>query len=273
MADHPDEKFQQAGPGLSGHVALVTGASRGIGRAIAVKLASLGASVAICARDSAALGEALSAVAASGTPCLAQAADVTQEQSVEALVSRVTRELGGIDILVNNAGMYRTQPVQGHSLALWNEILSVNLTGAMLAARAVLPGMLAGGWGRIVNIASISGKVAEIYGSAYSASKFGLIGLSQALALEVAAGGITVNAVCPGWVATEMARQQLEDPLWCKLNSIAKEESTDVARWSVPLQRFIEPAEVANLVAYLCSCQAGGITGQSVNICGGLSLH
>jgi ketoreductase len=127
-------------------------------------------------------------------------------------------------------------------------------------------------WGRIINISSISGQKAEAYGTAYSASKFGLIGVTQSLALELARHGITVNSVCPGWVETDMAQEQINDPEWCRLNDINPEESLDIARLSVPQMRLIQPDEVAGLVGYLCSDRAKGITGQAINICGGLSI-
>jgi ketoreductase len=133
--------------------------------------------------------------------------------------------------------------------------------------------MVERGWGRIINISSISGKTAEIWGSAYSASKFGMIGLTQALALEVARHNITVNAVCPGWVLTEMATEQLQDPQYCELTGSDPKDAIANAAYSVPQQRMIEPEEVAALVAFLASDRARGITGQAINICGGLSLH
>src|SRR5262249_41921101 len=185
----------------------------------------------------------------------------------------VKERLGTPDILVNNAGIYKTEPVRGHSLEIWQEIIDINLTGALLTSRCVLDGMIEKGWGRIINISSISGKSGEAFGAAYSASKYGLIGLSQSMALEVARYGITVNAVCPGWVSTEMAVEQLTDQRWCKLNSLEPSESEEIARLSVPQERFISPEEVAELVAYLCTDSARGITGQAMNICGGMALH
>jgi ketoreductase len=133
--------------------------------------------------------------------------------------------------------------------------------------------MIGKAWGRIVNISSVSGKTAEAYGAAYSASKFGIIGLTQALALEVAKSGITVNAICPGWVRTDMAIEQLQDPKWCGLNEIDQSQSVEIARLSIPQNRFLESEEVADLALFLCSNQARSITGQAINICGGLSLR
>ena len=127
--------------------------------------------------------------------------------------------------------------------------------------------------GRIVNISSISGKSGEPYGAAYSSSKFAMIGLTQSLALEVARHGITVNAVCPGWVETDMAYEQLTDRRWCELNSLPVEDSVEIARLSIPREKFVKAEEVAALVRFLCSEDAQSITGQAINICGGLSLH
>lgn len=255
-------------------MAIVTGGSRGIGRAIALELARNGAHVAICARNEVQLSSAQQELQTTGSEIFASVCDVRDPHSVETFVEKVKNHLGGnIDILVNNAGIYKTEPVQEHSLETWNEVVDTNLTGSMLFCRAVLPSMLERKWGRIINVSSVSGRTGEIWGSAYSASKFGLIGFTQSLALETAPHGITVNAVCPGWVATDMSREQLEDPNWCKLNSTDPQDAISNACFAVPQNRFIEPDEVAGLVVFLASVAARGITGQSINICGGLSLQ
>lgn len=270
-------------PDLKGRTVLVTGASRGIGRAIALAFVRAGARVCACARTLAALTPLQSELAdahASGllpagatAALLPLAADVANEDAVAQLKDEVTKALGPLEIVVNNAGVFHSHPVDGYPLPEWHQVLETNLTGSMLVSRAFLPEMVSAGWGRIVNISSISGRTGEAFASAYSASKFGLVGFTQALALEVARHGITANAVCPGWVATDMSLSQLEDEDWCRLNSIAQEDSQEIARLSVPQMRFIEPDEVASLTLYLASEAARGITGQSINICGGLSLH
>lgn len=252
----------------------MTGASRGIGKAIALELAGDGASVALFARNQAALNQAKSEIEkfSPDTNCLAISCDLSKPNSLENAISELENKWGAISILVNNCGIYQAQEVRDHSLAVWNEIIETNLTSALRAARSVLNGMMQEGWGRIINISSISGKQGEAYGAAYSATKFGLIGLTQSLALEVATKGITVNAVCPGWVDTDMATNQLHDESWCKLNNIDITQSKEIARLSIPQKRFVEAEEVASFVAYLCSEKARSITGQAVNICGGLSL-
>lgn len=266
-----DEKNKRP---LTGKVALVTGASRGIGKAIALELASEGANVAIIARDKVSLDSVKKQieVLSPNSSSLAVSCDLSKPNSLENAISEVQKKLGTVSILVNNCGIYKTQEVRDHSLSVWSETIETNLTSALRAARCVLDGMIEEGWGRIINISSISGKQGEAYGAAYSATKFGLIGLTQSLALEVATKGITVNAVCPGWVDTDMAQNQLHDEEWCKLNNIDPMQSKEIARLSIPQQRFVEPEEVASFVAYLCSERARSITGQAVNICGGLSL-
>ena len=258
---------------LKGRVAIVTGASRGLGKAIALELARQGAILGVCARSAEQLSTAQSEIKHLGTQCLAATCDVRSEADIAAFVMYIKSHFGSVDILVNNAGVYKTEPLENHSLDLWRDVLETNLTGAMLFCRAVLASMGAQQWGRIINISSVSGRVGEIWGGAYSASKFGLIGLTQSMALEVAKKGITVNAVCPGWIATDMTREQLSDPEWCQLNGIDPKDSQANACFGVPQNRFIEPEEVASLVAYLASDAARGITGQAINICGGLSLQ
>lgn len=258
---------------LKNKVAIVTGASRGIGRAIALRLAQSGANLAICARSWQALSDVKSAAETFGIKCFAKVADVSSEPAVVDFVEAARDAVGDPDILVNNAGIYVTEPIADHPLHSWQAVIDTNLTGPFLMSRAAIPFMIEKNWGRIVNISSISGKVAEIYGSAYSASKFGLIGLTQALALETAKFGITVNAICPGWVSTDMTFNQLNDAEYLSLTNIEQTDSLDVARLSVPQMRFIDPEEVADLVDYLCAEKAKGIHGQALNICGGLSLH
>lgn len=267
------KSINQTAPELGGKVALVTGGSRGIGKAIALELARRGAKIAICARNEPQLKAAEQELTALGATCLASTCDVRDERSILRLLDSVRTELGTVDVLVNNAGVYRTEPLQSHSLEVWQEVMETNLTGAMLFCRAAVNTMIESGWGRIINISSISGRVGEIWGSAYSASKFGMIGLTQSLALEVARHGITVNAICPGWVQTEMSSDQFKDPEWCNLTGTTPEEAMSTAAFAVPQNRLIEPDEVAALVAFLASESARGITGQSINICGGLSLQ
>lgn len=252
---------------------VVTGASRGIGKAIAIAFAKAGASVALLARTPDPLGAVAEEIAATGGKCVAIRCDIADEEDVKNAFEQLSKRFGAPHIVINNAGIYNTYPVRDQDTAAWNRTLQTNLTGAMLVSRTALPPMIERGWGRIINISSISGKTGEAFGSAYSASKFGMIGLTQSLALEVAKCGITVNAICPGWVRTEMAVSQLEDPKWCNLNSIDPNESQAIACMSVPQERLIEPEEVADLALFLSTEAARGITGQSINICGGMSLH
>jgi ketoreductase len=206
-----------------------------------------------------------------------------EESFVDDLVNWLENDAFRVDILINNAGVYSTDSVASGGGSSWDDgvdfaadswkrALSVNLTAPYRLSRAIAPWMIERKWGRIINISSISGKKAEVYGTAYSASKFGLVGVTQALALELARHNITVNCVCPGWVETDMARDQIGDPQWCRLNDINLEESFDIARLSSPQMRFIQPEEVAYLVGFLCADRAKGITGQAINICGGLSI-
>lgn len=253
--------------------AFITGASRGIGRAVAERLAQDGFDLALFARSEDLLLQLAKDLSGYSIAAQAFVVDVSDQAEFSQALQSASEKLGQPQVLVNNAGVYYTQAVDGHSVELFREVLETNLTSALNACQFVVSGMKKLGWGRIVNISSISGKVAEAYGAAYSASKFGIIGLTQSLALEVAEHGITVNAVCPGWVATEMARAQLNDEKWCKLNQLEVEQSEEIARLSVPQKRLIQPEEVAHLVSFLCSENARGITGQSINICGGLSLN
>ena len=196
---------------LAGKVALVTGGSRGIGRAIAVKLATLGADVAICGRDAAKLAETESAIRGAGVRTVAIAADVTRSNEVAKLVERVESDLGAIRLLVNNAGMGLFGPVHEKSEEEWDKLIDTNLKSVFLVSRTVIPGMIRRGGGDIVNISSLAGKSVFPGGGIYCASKWGLQGLSGCMAEELREHGIRVSTVCPGSVATEFSGRGPKD--------------------------------------------------------------
>lgn len=262
--------LKEAKSSLAGKVVLVTGASRGIGKSIAQAFARQECRLVIMARNKDKLIEAAKELRVYGSEVLTQAVDLANEKALLTALEEVRTSFGNVDVLVNNAGVYKSSPVIAHPSELWHEIMAINLSAAFVLCRELAQAMIDSGWGRIINISSISGKQAEIHGAAYSASKFGLIALTQSLALELASKNITVNAICPGWVNTDMARQQLTDEDWCKLNAVSSDESLLIAKLSVPQLRFVEPEEVAHLALYLASDSAQGITGQAINICGGM---
>ncbi|KQP49201.1 SDR family NAD(P)-dependent oxidoreductase [Pseudorhodoferax sp. Leaf274] len=241
--------------------ALVTGGGRGIGAAIARRLVADGLQVTV-------LGRSLPALAAEDPERLhAVAADVADAQDVARAVAGAQARFGPVQVLVNNAGQAESAPFLKMDAALWQRMLDVNLSGTMLCTQAVLPGMLAAGWGRIVNVASTAGQVGYAYVSAYCAAKHGVIGLTRALALELAAKGVTVNAVCPGYTDTDIVRDSIA-------RVVAKTGRTPDAALaefvkSNPQGRLVDPAEVADAVAWLCGRGAGAVTGQSLSVSGG----
>lgn len=200
------------GKQLSGSVALVTGASRGIGRAIAHRLAMLGASVAICGRDPAALKDSSKSLQKLGAPCLSQVTDVTDAEQVSDLVSKTESTLGPIQILVNNAGIGLFGPAHEKSEADWDRVLDSNLKSVFLVSRAVIPSMIRRGAGDIINISSLAGKNTFAGGGVYCASKWGLMGLSGCMMEDLRAHGIRVSVICPGSVATEFSGSKPKDP-------------------------------------------------------------
>ncbi|MBI3723271.1 SDR family oxidoreductase [bacterium] len=252
---------------LEGKTALVTGGGRGIGRACALELASRGAAVAVGARSQDEVERVAKELEAGGARARAVRLDVTKEESIAAAVSDVERSLGDVAILVNNAGVAPSASFEKTDPALWRETLDVNLTGPYLVTRAVLPGMLARGWGRIVNLASIAGKVGFPYVSAYCASKHGLVGLTRALATEVAKRGVTVNAVCPGYVATRLTDDAAKRI--SKKTGLTPEQARATFEAASPQGRMMGEDEVARLVVFLCEPGQGGINGQALNLDGG----
>ncbi|MFQ5792142.1 MAG: SDR family NAD(P)-dependent oxidoreductase [Acidobacteriota bacterium] len=256
---------------LDGKVALVTGASRGIGRAIATALAREGAKVALGARSTGQLRQLSTAIEEEGGRALPLVLDVTDKSSIHRAVDEVTRGLGVIDILANNAGIASSAKTVEMDDAIWDEHIRVNLTGAYLVTKAVLPALIDKGWGRIINIASTAGKVGFLYTAAYCASKHGLLGFTRALALETARYRITVNAICPGFVATDMATRAAANI--AEKTGISPEEALGRLAKLSPQQRLIEPEEVAQMAVMLASEEARGINGQAINIDGGAVFY
>lgn len=247
---------------LVGQHAVVTGGGSGIGAAIAEALLRNGARVTLMGRDLARLDAQRAALSALG-----EVACVSVDVGNEAAVANAFEEAGAVDILINNAGQAQAAPFAHTDMALWQSMLDVNLTGVFLCTRAVLPGMLARGAGRIVNVASTAGQIGYAYVAAYCAAKHGVIGLTRALALEVATKGITVNAVCPGYTETELLRASL-DQITSK-TSRSEQEARNILLRHNPQNRFVSPEEVANAALWLCMPGSAAITGQSVSVSGG----
>jgi 3-hydroxybutyrate dehydrogenase len=257
---------------LQNKVALITGGGRGIGRAIASAFASEGAQVGVAARTleqveqvSRELGDRFQANA------LPVECDVSDVRSVERMFARVRETFGrGPDIMVNNAGIAESAPIVRTDDEFWNRHLAINLSGSFYCTRAALPEMIERGWGRIINMASIAGKTGAPYIAAYSASKHGLIGLTRSNAVEVAAKGITVNAICPGYVDTDMTTRGVEN-ITRKTGRSADEALASLVKMS-PQNRLITSEEVAALAVLLASEEGRGINGQAISIDGGTVL-
>ncbi|MBI5378667.1 MAG: SDR family oxidoreductase [Nitrospirae bacterium] len=250
---------------LKGKVAIVTGGGTGIGRAIARALAAEGAQVALSGRRAHPLEAAARELAGLAGQVSAIPGDVRVRRDVENLVDRAVKQWGHLDILVNNAGRSGRTPIDQENEALWRDIIETNLLGMYLMTRATLRWMREGG--RVINLSSVLGKFGVPGYTAYCASKHGVIGFTRSLALEVAERGITVNAVCPGWVETDMAEQGMRET--AAVMGITQEEFKQQALEAVPIKRYVEAEEVAALVLYLASPAAAAMTGQAMNICGG----
>ena len=245
--------------GVEGRVALVTGASQGIGRACAVVLAAGGAKVALCARSEEKLQQVAADIAAQGGEAAVFKMDVASEDEIKSGAKAVLAHFGKIDILVNNAGMTRDQLMMRMKRSDWDDVINTNLTGPFLLAQAVIGSMLKQRWGRIINVSSIFGQIGQAGQTNYASSKAGLIGLTMSLAREVASRSITVNAVAPGFIDTAMT-------------SVLSDELKEKMRAMVPLGRTGTDMEVAHAVKFLASEEAGYITGEVLKVNGGILM-
>ncbi len=243
---------------LAGRVAVITGASRGLGRQMAESLSAAGAAVALIARNKTLLDEVAAGIREKGGAVETIVADVTDEPAAAEAAHAVAESLGGCDILINNAGINNRKSIEDFTLDEWNEILGVNLTGPFLMSRAFVPGMKEKGWGRIVNMTSIMSHVSLPNRTGYSTTKAGLLGFTRALALELAPHNVTVNGISPGPFATEMNKPLIQDP---------EKNRQFLAR--LPVGRWGKVEEIGRLAVYLCSEEAGFITGADIVIDGG----
>jgi len=244
---------------LSGHVALVTGASQGIGRTCALRLAKDGASVVVAARSQDKLNKLVGEITAAGGQAAAFALDVAEEEQIKSTVKAAIAQFGKIDILVNNAGITRDQLVMRMKRADWDAVLQTNLTSAYLCIQQVIGSMLKQRWGHIINVTSVFGQMGQAGQANYAASKAGLIGLTMAIAREVGSRNITCNAVAPGFIETAMT-------------AVLSDEFKQTAVKQIPLARVGTPEDVASAVAFLASDEASYITGHVLNVNGGMLM-
>ena len=244
---------------LQGRIALVTGASQGIGRACALELARAGATVLLVARNESKLAEAVAEIEAAGGQATAFALDVASEDSIKSGAKAIIERFGKVEILVNNAGITRDGLMMAMKRHDWDDVLGTNLTGAFLLTQALLRPMLKNRWGRIINISSVVGRTGQGGQVNYAASKAGLIGLTRSLAREVAARGITVNAVAPGYIETPMT-------------AVLDEKQRSAMMATIPLGRAGTDLEIAQSVAFLASEAAGYITGHVLDVNGGMFM-
>jgi len=260
--------------GLAGKVALVTGSTSGIGEGVARALAAEGADVMLNGFGDAAQIEALRAGMAKqyGVKVGYSGADISKPDAVAGMVAQTQKELGSLDILVNNAGIQFTAPVEEFPVEKWDAIIAINLSGAFHGMRTAIPGMKQKGWGRIINIASAHGLVGSEHKVAYVAAKHGILGMTKVAGIELANDGITVNAICPGWVLTPLVRKQLEDRAKQNGTTVEKETHAFVTE-KQPMAQFSTPEQIGGLVAFLCSENAKTITGAPFSIDGGWVAH
>src|SRR6266705_475003 len=256
---------------LTGQIAIVTGAGRGIGRATALELARLGADIVIAEMDQAGAKRTAEEVGALGRRAVALSTDVTSRADLRAMVDRTKAEFGRIDVLVNNAGIYRAAATVDVTEEHWDAVMNINARAVFFASQAVLPAMIARKRGAIVSLASLAGKVGSRTNLPYNASKAAVISITKSLALAHAADGIRVNCVCPGFVETDMwtlvSREQ------GALLGLSPEDFTEQRAAQVPLGRMEHPEDVAKVIGFLASDRAAYMTGQAINVTGGLIMH
>lgn len=255
---------------LDEKIALVTGGGTGIGKAVAAQLAKNGARTAIASRTLTRLEAAAAELKAAGLAVLPVQMDIRRKADIRHAVAQIIARWGAVHILVNNAGISGLSMIDDPDDSKWRDIVDTNLTGMYLLTKEVLKHMPSHSGGRIINISSVLGKFGVPGYTAYCTTKHGMIGFTRALALEVVDRGITVNAICPGWVDTEMAALGIGET--AALQGLTAEEFKAQAVAAVPIKRFLDADEVAHLVGYVASEQARGMTGQAINICGGQTM-
>jgi len=248
-------------------IVLITGGSGGLGAALARAFYGQGVRVVIAARDEGKLHAKAAEIASDGEEVLALPCDVTDRDQVKRLEANIAKRWGAVQILINNAGVARAVKFTEMPDGLWDETLQTNLTGVYNCCKVFLPAMLNARWGRIINIASTTAKVGYSHVAAYAASKHGLLGLTRTLALESAAHGVTVNAICPGYVNDERTRENAR--LMAEKTGKSVQEILQLFAASTPQNRLIAPAEVASLALLIASDRLAGMTGQAINIDGG----
>ncbi|MSQ50569.1 MAG: 3-hydroxybutyrate dehydrogenase [Betaproteobacteria bacterium] len=259
---------------LKGKNALITGSTSGIGLGIAEGFAKEGINLMLNGFGDAAEIEKLRAGLASkyGVKVLYDGADMSKPASIEAMMKKAQADLGGVDILVNNAGIQHVAPVEEFPLAKWDAIIAINLSSAFHTTRMAVPYMKSKNWGRIINVASAHALVASAYKSAYVASKHGIMGFTKTIALEVAEQGITVNAICPGYVLTPLVEAQIPDT--ARARGITEEQvKRDVLLAAQPTKKFVTVEQVAGTAIFLCTESAASITGTNISVEGGWTAH
>jgi len=254
---------------LQGKNVIVTGSTSGIGHGVALALAAQGANIMLngfgTPED---VEKAKAEVAAKGVKVAYSAADMSKPDQIAAMVAEAQKAFGSVDVLVNNAGIQHTAPIQDFPIEKWDAILAINLSAVFHGTRAVLPGMQARGWGRIINIASVHGLVASVNKSAYVAAKHGVIGLTKVTALENAGKGITANAICPGWVLTPLVQKQI-DALAANEKLTNEQAAVKLLSEKQPSKAFVTPDQLGALAVFLCSDAAAQMTGAALNMDGG----
>jgi len=248
-------------------IVLVTGGSGGLGQALAGAFAMTQSRVVLTARNAAKLETAAEKMARKGAQVLALPADISSRDQVRTLRKKISAHWGDVQILINNAGIARAVGFADMPDTLWDQTLVTNLTGAYNCCKVFLPGMTQARWGRIINIASITAKVGFSHATAYSASKHGLLGLTRSLALETARAGVTVNAICPGYIDDERTRENAK--IMAEKTGKRIEDILNLFAQSAPQNRLIEPDEVASLALFIASEKSSGMTGQAINVDGG----